>query len=220
MNAMTSRSKLIVLAVAATFMSACATPIKSNIDSAEAIDIGGYETYAWISDDPYISDEASHVGLVNPLNYQRVRAGIDAELREKGYRQVSRADADIVLGVTLGARDRIRVQQYYDSFGYRYFGYGNRFSRFGRFNSFGRGFGSYPTTTRVRTITEGTVAVDVFDNNLRQAIWHGNATRSLAGDDNGKELIAEAVDALIGSLPDRQSMAGKAQDSNAEGMVM
>ena len=195
-----------LLAFSALFISACATPISSTIEAAHDANIGGYETYAWINAEPYIGDDESRSALINPLNYQRLRTEIDAQLAHKGYVRSSASDADFVLGVTLGSRDRVRVQQYYSNFGYQYFGY----SRFNRFGSYGSSYIPYSTTTSIRTITEGSVAVDVFDNQSHQAIWHGLATKSLTGDSSGQYLIAEAVDALIGAIPERPEVAANA----------
>lgn len=194
----------------------CATPLKSTVDQADNTDLSEFATYAWISETPYVDSTSS---LENPLNYQRVRASIERELEQKGYRKVDRDEADFVLGFSLGTRDRIRVQHYYDSFGYS-FGYPRRFSRFGGFNRFGYGR-NFALTPAVRTITEGTLAVDLFDNRSRSAIWHGMATRSLTGDPNGQELIADAVAALIGPLPDSMvASAYSSDDDEAHGVAM
>ena len=56
------------------------------------------------------------------------------------------------------------------------------------------------------TFTEGTLVLDVFDNQRKEAIWHGTATKRIARDDNGKELITQAVDSLVEQFPDRTAM--------------
>ena len=189
----------------ALLLGACATPIKSTIDQAANTDFSAYDTYAWISEEPYVSATAGSQ-LASSLNHQRVRNSIEQELKAKGYRKVDAAEADFVLGFSLGTRDRVRVQHYYDTFGY-YYAYPGRFSRFGSINRFGFGGGFPAVTQSIQTITEGTLAVDVFDNQSREAIWHGMATKSLTGDPNGAALIAEAVAALIGPLPDSMMIA-------------
>ncbi len=202
MNIIATKIKTVVLASAALLVAACATPIKSTIDQASDSDISAFKTYAWISDEPYTSGNAARSELINPLNFRRVREGIEEELNRKGYVKTAQNEADFVLGFTLGARDRVRVQHYYDNFGYRYFG------NYGRFG-FRPGIG---ITSSVRTVTEGTLAVDLFDNRTREAIWHGVATRSLSGDANGQELIMEAVAALIGPIPARPMMSANLRD--------
>ena len=217
MNGNINRSKALAFSLSAlVFLAGCATPLKSTIDQADNADLSEFATYAWISETPYVDSASS---LENPLNYQRVRSSIESELAQKGYRKVDRDEADFVLGFSLGTRDRVRVQHYYDSFGYS-FGYPRRFSRFGGFNRFGYGR-NFALTPAVRTITEGTLAVDVFDNRSRSAIWHGMATRSLTGDPTGEELISAAVAALIGELPESMvASAFSADDDEAHGLAM
>lgn len=206
MTATINRSRSVFLALSASVLAACATPVTSTIDQANDVDFSALQTFAWISDEPYVADDTRRSELVNPVNLRRVRATIAAELENKGYQLVDNADADFVVGFTLGARDRIRVQNYYQSFGYRFGGF-NRFGRFGTFNGFYPGAG---LRSDVRTITEGTLAVDLFDNRSRQAIWSGTAARSLTGDPSGMQLIPEAVAALIGPLPEHPTMAAEA----------
>lgn len=222
MNTVTTTLKFLSLTSIAVLVSACATPIESTIDSASEVDISHFKTYAWISQQPYTSENASRAELVNPLNYRRIRAGIDAELQHKGYVQTNVDEADLVLGVTLGTRDRVRVQQYYSDLGYQYYGFNrfNRFGRFGRFSRFRSGLGPYTTTTSVRTITEGSVAIDIFDNQSRQAIWHGHASKSLTRDAMGRKLIAEAIDALIGPIPEHEAVAASVQMDAVENSVV
>ena len=55
----------------------------------------------------------------------------------------------------------------------------------------------------MRTFTEGTLVVDVFDNHHKEAIWHGWATRRLSRGYTAPELIEEAVVTLFEQFPDR-----------------
>ena len=222
MNTISSKFRVLSVALLAMGLSACASTVRSTVDVAENVDLSEYKTFAWVSDGPVFSADADDAAIVNPINERRIRAALETELSSKGYVFVPRNQADLVIGYTLGARDRVRVRNHYDTLGYGYYGYYRGFSRFGlgfrrfaRFNRFGPGFGYYrpgfsrfdrvPVQT-VRTFTEGTLAVDVFDNRRKQAIWHGSASKRIAKDDSGKELIAEAVDSLLEQFPDRADM--------------
>ena len=198
----TALSLLVVLSI-----SACATTLKSNVDVAEHAEFGELKTYAWITEQPMFTSNAASPEVINPLNEQRIRAAVEAQLQNKGYRQVSIDQADFVVAFTLGARQRVRVQQYYNDFGYNYYGYHHGFSRFGRFGRFGRGFGGFGSSVSVRTFTEGTLVVDIFENAEKEAIWHGSASRRLSRDNGTRQLIDEAVTALLAEFPDRDTMA-------------
>ncbi len=179
-------------------LSACATTLTSTVDTADHADLDGFKTYAWITDRPMFNSSIYAPEVVNPLNEQRIRAAIEDKLKDKGYRKASLAEADFVVAFTLGARDRVRVQNYYNDFGYGYYDYYSGFSRFGR------GFGGRNSVS-VRTFTEGTLVVDIFSNSDKEAIWHGSATKRLRGDDSTRQLIDEAVTALLAEFPDLMS---------------
>ena len=189
-------------------LSACATPLKSSVDVADNAEFGELKTYAWITDQPLFTSNAASPDVVNPLNEQRIRTAVEEQLENKGYQKVTIGQADFVVAFTLGARDRVRVTQYYNDFGYRYYGYHHGFGRFGRgFGGFGRGFGGFGPSVSVRTFTEGTLVVDIFDNTEKEAIWHGSASKRLSRDNGTRELIDEAVTVLLAEFPDRDAMA-------------
>lgn len=194
-------------------LSACATSLTSTIDTADNVDLSAFKTYAWVSDQTYRDTDAQSSELSNPVNHSRIRFSIDQELQDKGYTKVPLADADLAVSYTLGARDKVTIRNYYDDFGYRYYGYYGGFSRFGRgFNRFGPGLGGFGTTTTVRTVTEGTLVVDLFDNKRMEAIWHGTASKRISGDNGGRQLVSEAVDTLLGEFPDSKMVAEVMQE--------
>ena len=197
-NLRTALSLLVVLSI-----SACATTLKSSVDVADHAEFGKLKTYAWITDQPIFTSNAASPEVVNPLNEQRIRTAVEQQLQNKGYQKVTIDQADFVVAFTLGARERVRVQQYYNDFGYRYYGYHHGFSRFGRF---GPGYGGFAPSVSVQTFTEGALVVDSFENTEKEAIWHGSATKRLSGDDGTLELIDEAVTALLAEFPDRDAM--------------
>ena len=201
----TALSLLLVLSI-----SACATPLKSSVDVADHAEFGGLKTYAWITDQPLLTSNVASPDVVNPLNEQRIRTAVEGQLENKGYQKVSIDQADFVVAFTLGARDRVRVTQYYNDFGYNYYGYHHGFSRFGRFsrfNRFGHGFNGFGPSVSVQTFTEGTLVVDIFDNAENEAIWHGSSSKRLSRDNGALELIDEAITALLAEFPDREAMA-------------
>ncbi|MFB3104454.1 MAG: DUF4136 domain-containing protein [Pseudomonadales bacterium] len=191
------RSMLSILAMLT--ISACATTLTSTVDTADHANLNGFKTYALIDDGRLFNSSTQAPEVVNPLNEQRTRTAITEELERKGYQQASLAQADFVVAFTLGARDRVRVQNYYDDLGYGYYGYHSGFSRFGRgFGGFGR------NSVSVRTFTEGTLVVDIFSN--KEAIWHGSATKRLSREGSTRQLIDEAVTTLLAQFPDSGSM--------------
>ena len=195
LNIRAALSLLVVLT-----LSACATPLKSFVDVADQAEFGELRTYAWITDEPMFASNAVSPEVLNPLNEQRIRTALEEQLENKGYRKVTIDQADFAVAFTLGARERARVQQYYDDFGYNYYGYYHGFSRFGL------GYGRLGSSVSARTFTEATLVVDIFENTENEPIWHGSASRRLSRDSTTRELIDAAVTALLAEFPDRDAM--------------
>ena len=190
-------------------LSACASAIQSTVDVADQADFSNFQTYAWITDQSLIarSDATSELGY--PLNEQRTRAAVERELARKGYRKVSGTEADFVVSFTVGSRDRVRVQQYYNNYGYSYHGYHHGFTRYGYAGYGYPGYGNYGSTASVQTFTEGSLVVDIFDNRSKEAIWHGSASKRLSrkDKDNATQLINQAIASLFIEFPDSNSVS-------------
>ena len=200
MNIANSKIRAALALLVVLSISACATTLKSSVDVADHAEFGELRTYAWITDQHMFVSNAVSPEVVNPLNEQRIRTAVEEQLENKGYRKVTIDQADFVVAFTLGARERVRIQQYYNDFGYNYYGYHHGFSRSGR------GFNGFGPSVSVRTFTEGTLVVDIFENTENEAIWHGSASKRLSRDNGTRELIDEAVTALLAEFPDRDAM--------------
>ncbi len=194
-------------------LNACASAIHSSVDVADQADFSNFQTYAWITDKSLIARSYATPELRNPLNEQRILAAVERELAHKGYRKVSGTEADFVVSFTVGSRDRVRVQQYYNNYGYSYHGYHHGFTRYGYggygYRGFGYpGYGHYGNTASVYTFTEGSLVVDIFDNRSKEAIWHGSASKRLyrKDKDNATQLIDQAISNLFIEFPDSNSV--------------
>jgi len=142
-----------------------------------------------VSDDPLISSSSSRV-QVSQLDVRRIREAIERELTAKGFTEVPDRDtADFSLSFTVGARDTIRVDDY--PVFYR-----------GRWRW---GPPYYYPNVDVYMYTEGTLAVDVFDNETREPVWHGWARKQIAGRDirDPERAIRTAVAAILEDFPPR-----------------
>ena len=205
MNRIQLKTHGILAALAALTLSACATTLTNSVDTADNVQLNGFTSYAWISVDPLVASNPATPAVMNPINAQRIRTAIDIELARKGYHKVPIAQADLVVAASLGARDRVQVHDYYDNLGYGYGSYGYGYGSY----RYGGGFGR---RTSVRTFTEGTLVVDVFENRHKEAIWHGSASKRLSRDYTAPELIDEAVMTLLQQFPDRDAMRKFVQD--------
>ena len=174
---------------------ACATgTVRTSYDFDRFTNFEVFNTYAWIGNDKlYIADNLR--GRTSPLLAERLASIVDAELATKGLRMVDSAEsADIVVGMTVGARDRIRVDAYPTSSLY----YGRYYSRYG---SAYWGTGPRMQTTQY---VEGTLSIDLFDAQLSKPVWHGQGTRNFSVSSvplTDDQLRAAVSEILLGYPP-------------------
>lgn len=190
-----SRVRLLIVALVSLGLAACATGFKATYDSDPSHDFSGYQTYAWISENPMIVGPTNRVP--NPLLEPRIMATVERGLTTKGYRKVDDPDsADFVLSFTVGSREEIQVNSYpatYAGYGYRgAWGWGGPY--------YGMGMA---TETQVRQYQKGMLALDVFDVEEHRPVYHAVATKSITESDRKKmdETIQAAVDAVLQGFP-------------------
>ena len=177
----------LVLALA---LSACSSSggIQSTYDYNREVDFQGYETYAFISENPMAVSQAQ--GAVSPMLQGRLMESIRIAMNAKGYNEVSDPEAaSMAIGFTVGSRDQIKVDTYPSTF---QTGYARRGYYYGY---------NYGTETRVRQYTEGQLAVDIFDVTTHNPAFHGVASKRITDADRENQqavLNAVAAEALAG----------------------
>lgn len=168
--------------VAATLLAAgCATTPDIKTDFDPAADFSRYRSYTWIY---------SQVPQgMNPLTFQRVKASIDRSLQSRSFTES--ANGDFAIAFTLGARDRVEVTDFgpYGAF-YPGWGVGYRF-----------GWAPVYHDVDVRNVTDGTLAVDIYDAGTKHPVWHGTATQEIGSTQVKQEELDAAVDALLAKFP-------------------
>ena len=187
------RLSLLVAAFVSLGLAACATGFKATYDSDPAHDFSGYQTFAWISENPMVVGPSNRVP--NPLLEPKIMAAIEEDMTAKGYTKVDNPEsADFVLSFTVGSREEIKVNSYPAT----YAGYGYR----GAWGWGGPYYGM-ATETQVRQYQKGMLALDVFDVKERRPVFHAVAEKSITESDRKKmdETIQAAVDAVVAAFP-------------------
>ncbi|HVK40907.1 MAG TPA: DUF4136 domain-containing protein [Phenylobacterium sp.] len=161
-------------------LASCASGPAVKVDADPAANLSAYRTYSWAYAEPPRG--------MNPLSYQRVRQSIDANLASRGYTQAS--PGDFAVGFTLGARDKVEVTDF-GPYGGFYPGYGRGF----------RGGWAAPyNDVDVRNVTEGTLAIDIYDSGTKKPVWHGVATQNI-GSNVTQQQIETAVSSVLAKFP-------------------
>jgi hypothetical protein len=185
--------KAIVTMVAAVALSAAlggCTSIPVTTDSNPTMSVATCHTYAFADEHTANSDHQAAFG--NPLNAERLREAIQANLAAKGMQAAaSRQAADCVVGYAMGTRQVF--DDFYGGFGW---GYGGGWGRHGW--GWGGAWGYDPYVANQTRVT-----VDLFDARTRVPIWHASATQTVADltGPNAVNKINAAASAIFAKFP-------------------
>jgi hypothetical protein len=170
---------------------ACASPIRTEHDFDPEASFAKYRSFAWISEDPLIGPRpgVARGGYISPIDDQRIRSAVDARLIAKGYRRAeSRDTADLVVSYTIGSQEKVRSESVPGRSSTYHSGYGR-----------GSWYGG--SSVRTYSYTEGTLALEFYDRESRQAVWVGWASKRLSKSDDSEEILGKAVSAILEEFP-------------------
>lgn len=158
----------------------CATTPEFHSQAAPDAPLASYRTYTWAFEGPA-------PGTSNPMTSQAIRDSLDRKLRDGGFSPAPAGQADMIVAYTVGARDKVDVTDW-GPIGPFYPGYGRAY-RYGW---------AYPyRDVDVRTVTEGSLALDIFDAATQRPAWHGIASQRLGSGSIDPELIEAATQGLV-----------------------
>jgi len=169
--------------------SGCAT-IKTGSYADESADFGTYQSFAWISSEPYVPAEGSKA--ISPLARSMINTAIREELQHQGFVFTNdREAADLLVAYTVGSRDKVQIDSY--PVGYRgHWGWHTPHSHY------------FFRKVEARNYTEGTLGVDLFDNETGKPIWHGWAQKTVTEQDRADPapVIKAGVAKLFAAFPE------------------
>ena len=192
-----------VMASAACALAACTTlPVTTDVNPN--FSVASCHTYTFAREHVANADQPAAFG--NPLNADRLRSAIEANMAAKGVaRAADGAAADCVVGYAMGSRQVFN--DYYAGWGVGW-GYG-----WGRRGWGGGGWGyDGPWVTN-----ETRIAVDLFDAKSRTPIWHGAVSETMSDltGPNAAVRINTATAAIFTKLPIGASPAVPATASSS-----
>ncbi len=181
--------RLLTIFLPIALLFGCAAPAPL-IDFDPSYDFSNDKTFAFVSENPLIRAEGSEGG--NPLLEGRLMQITENVMAARGFTRVSdRESADLAIGFTVGARDKIQVNSYPEPYRAGYGGWG-----------WGGGY-YYGESVDVRQYTEGTLSVDIYDPQSRRPVWHGRAVRKITKDmqENPGEALTIILNDIFASFP-------------------
>ena len=151
-------------------------------DFDRGADFSRYRTYAWVSAAQQTTgDKRLDSSLVNA----RIRAAVDAQLREKGYLASSNGSPDFLIAYHAGMKEMIKGASTQNYIG-------------------DRAHGTFTTISDVQPYHEGTLTIDIVDAASRQLIWQASATADVEqslGPEERDARIKNAVRAMLAHFP-------------------
>jgi hypothetical protein len=147
-----------LLWAAPLLLSACAS-VDVHTDYDNSVNFSQFTTYFW----------KELPNSANSLMNGRIVSAVDGQLHARGWRRVAENQAQTALAATVTVRDGQRVDTVHNNLGPAWNGWG------------GRGF-SGTTTSRVVNYRVGTLVLDLYDTQSKNAIWRGSASDILSND--------------------------------------
>lgn len=188
---MLNKSVLQTLLVAGTVVAleACtALPVKTDYNPN--MSVASCHSYVFANEHVAQSDQQSAFG--NPINAQRLREAIEANMASKGIPLATdHKAAECVVGYAMGTRQVFN--DYYGDFGVGW-GWGGGWRRGG----WGGGFADGPVA-----YDETRISIDLFDAKSRTPIWHASVSQSVSDltGPNAVQRINTATAAIFTKFP-------------------
>ena len=171
-------------------LAACQSGPQVRTQSAPAVDVLKYQTFGFV--DHPDTDRSGYTTITTGY----LKEAVSREMLARGYTQSARPD--LVVNFIVGSKDKAEsapgpaVGVGYGRWGYRGFGWG-------------LGYGGRD----VRTITEGSLTIDVVDHGQSALIWSGTAAGRLTKQtlNNPQPAIDAAVAAIFAKYPKQPLVA-------------
>jgi hypothetical protein len=177
---MSNRTLIPAVCAVALGLNACNT-VAVRTDYAHDMSASICHTYAFANEHVVNSSGGEQEAYGNPLNAERLRVSIQANMGARGIQLVDRAQADCVVGYAMGSRQVF--DNYYGGYygagggfgggfygGYGYGGYG-----YGGYG-YGGGYGGYDGSS---VENETRITLDLFDAKSHKPIWHASASQNV-----------------------------------------
>lgn len=140
-------------------------------------DFSKYHTYKWVSIEGGVHP--------NQIVDQEIRQSIDGQLASKGLTKTDAERADLLVGYQV-AVDQEKQWNAYGMGGIRWGGMG---------------------TATSSTITNGSLALDLYDPTTKQLVWTGTATKTLdpsSSPEKNQKNLDKAMQKLLKNYPPKQ----------------
>jgi len=174
-------TKLMILPIV-LLMGACSTTYTPNTDQSSSYDFSTVKTFSVIGDDH------NNNSLISDINRERIDIAVTTALIQQGKQEDNIKSADVLISYFIVTKDKIKVNSNFNG-------------SYNRFGYYGMGGGSH---INVRNYVEGTLVIDVIDNQSQKIVWRSSLTKTLKHYENNQErdeAVTKAVNSMMSQLP-------------------
>ncbi len=177
--------RLLLVCGIALCLCACAS-INAGADYDSLTDFSRYRTAAWEIETVIVAPGSDPI---SPLSAKRILTAVETQMSYRGIDMIDDPlDADLLVVVIVGARDKIRYERDPELYDPRLSWCGTRCSS---------------ARVHPHVYSQGTLSVDLFDGATGEPILHGWATKPITNADrrNPKKSIEAVVEAVFREFP-------------------
>jgi hypothetical protein len=182
-----TRLKLLLLATCSLALVACASGPNVRTDMAPGVNMADFKTWGFYS--PLATDRGGHSSLTT----QNLRTSVTREMNQAGF-TYSDNNPDLLVNFGVATRNRTTTGPSANVG----VGYHTR-------TSSGMGMGMSMSTNNVntRTVTDGTLTIDMIDRARNEQVWTGSVSGELPrnASTSSPDLIDRAVVAIFRQFP-------------------
>ncbi|NQZ28357.1 MAG: DUF4136 domain-containing protein [Colwellia sp.] len=166
-------------------LGACSSNYVPETDQSSSYDFSKIETYS------VIGDEQLKNPMFSDIDRARFDAAIDISMQQHNIEEVSPEKADVLVSYFVVTKDKVKVNSSYSG------GYASSCYRCGY------GYGGGVTHINTRNYVEGTLVLDIIDNDSKLSIYRSTLTKPLKSYETAEErqqAMNKAVSDMMQSL--------------------
>jgi hypothetical protein len=172
-----------------TLLAACASRPQIRTQSAPELDTLKYQTFGFVEHPD--TDKSGYTTLTT----RYLKDAVAREMQARGYKQSEQPD--LLVNFSVGSKDKVEGSSWPDI--------GVGWGRWSRGWGWGGSFGGRD----IRTVTEGSLTIDVVDQKQKELVWSGTAKGRVTSksENNPQPAIDDTVARIFAKYPKQPLVA-------------